>query len=88
LVTAFDWTSGVQVTENQTMTLRPNPANDFVTLKGENLGTVRVYNTLGQMIDEFHTENNELNIATTRYENGVYVIKTEDGKTMRFVVRH
>ena len=88
LVTAFDWTSSVQVTENQTITLRPNPANDFVTLKGENLGTVRVYNALGQMIDEFHTENNELNIATTRYGNGVYVIKTEDGKTMRFVVRH
>ena len=87
LVTAFDWTSGVQVTENQTMTLRPNPANDFVTLKGENLGTVRVYNTLGQMMDEFEANGNELNIHTSSYGNGIYVVKAGE-QTLRFMVRH
>lgn len=69
-------------------TLFPNPANDLVTLKGESLGTVSVYNALGQKVDEFRTESNELNISTTSYESGVYVIKTENGDVMRFVVRH
>ncbi|MBR4391439.1 MAG: redoxin domain-containing protein [Bacteroidales bacterium] len=68
-------------------TLRPNPANNVVTLKGEDLGTVRVYNSLGQKVDELKAEGNELQINTTRYSNGVYFVKT--GETaLRFVVTH
>ena len=67
--------------------LYPNPANDFVTLSGENLGTVRVYNVLGQKMDEFDTENTELRINTTNYENGVYFIKTNE-TTLRFLITH
>lgn len=65
----------------------PNPANDFVTLKGESLGTVRVFNALGQKMDEFEANGSELRINTTGYENGVYVVKAGE-TTLRFVVRH
>ena len=76
------------VDENEALTtLYPNPANDFVTLKGENLGTVRVYNALGQKMDEFEANGNELRINTTGYENGVYFVRA-DGQTLRFVVTH
>lgn len=76
------------VDENEaSVTLYPNPANDFVTLKGENLGTVRVYNTLGQVMDEFEANGSELRINTTCYENGVYVVKVGE-QTMKFVVKH
>jgi len=76
------------VDENEaSTTLFPNPANDFVTLSGENLGTVRVYNALGQKVDEFEANGSELRINTTRYENGVYFVKTDE-KTMKFVVKH
>jgi thiol-disulfide isomerase/thioredoxin len=68
-------------------TLFPNPANDFVTLKGEDLGTVRIYNALGQKMDEFEVNGSEININTTGYENGVYVVKAGE-KTLRFIVRH
>ena len=68
-------------------TLYPNPANDFVTLKGKDLGTVRIYNALGQMVDEFEANGSELNINTTRYESGVYLVKAGE-KTLRFIVRH
>ena len=71
----------------QRVTLFPNPANDFVTLKGENLGTVRVYNALGQKIDEFEANDSELRINTSGYESGVYVVKTGE-KMMKFVVKH
>jgi len=76
------------VGENTTLiSLFPNPANESVTLKGENLGMVRVFNMLGQMLDEFEANGNELNINTTGYENGVYVVKAGE-QTLRFVVKH
>ena len=67
--------------------LFPNPTNDFVTLSGEGLGTVSVYNALGQKIDDFNANGAELRIKTTSYENGVYFIKTDNG-TIRFIVKH
>jgi cytochrome oxidase Cu insertion factor (SCO1/SenC/PrrC family) len=65
----------------------PNPANDFVTLSGESLGTIRVYNALGQKVEEFEANGSELRINTTGYENGVYFVKTDE-QTMKFVVKH
>ena len=76
------------VAENEaSITLFPNPANDFVTLKGESLGTVRIYNALGQKMDEFEANGSELNINTAGYESGVYIIKAGEA-TLRFVVKH
>lgn len=78
---------GIDETENQAISLYPNPSNDFVTLKGEDLGMVRVYNAIGQMVEEFETNGNEININTTGYENGIYVVKTGE-KALRFVIKH
>ena len=68
-------------------TLLPNPANESVTLKGENLGKVCIYNAIGQKVDEFEANGSELNINTSSYENGIYVVKAGE-KAMRFVVKH
>ena len=72
---------------HQTVTLFPNPAHDFVTLSGENLGTISIYNALGQKMDEFEADGNEFRINTTRYENGVYFIQTNKN-TLRLVITH
>ena len=68
-------------------TMFPNPANESVTLKGENLGTIRIYNAFGQLMDEFETNGTELNIPTARYANGIYFIKSNE-TTLRFVIAH
>ena len=76
------------VDENEASTiLFPNPANESVTLSGKNIGTVYVYNALGQKVDEFEANGNELRINTTSYGNGVYFVKA-NGQTMKFVVKH
>ena len=76
------------VNENaQAINLFPNPANENVTLKGENLGMVHVFNVMGQKVEEFEANGSELRINTTSYENGVYFVKTDE-TTLRFVVRH
>ena len=72
---------------NNGLKLYPNPANESVTLKGENLGMVRVFNVLGQKVDEFEANGDELRINTTSYENGVYIVKAGE-QTLRFVVKH
>lgn len=68
-------------------TLFPNPANESVTLKGESLGTVQVFNLLGQKVDEIEANGNEVRINTTGYENGIYFVKVGE-QTLRFVVKH
>ncbi len=78
---------GLEETEGLTITLYPNPANEFVNLKGEDLGTVCIYNALGQKVDEFEANDSEININTAGYANGVYVVKAGE-KAMRFVVKH
>ena len=79
-------TEGIEETD-QVLILYPNPANDFITLKGKNLGTVSVFNALGQMVDEFEADGNELYIGTANYSNSIYFIKA--GETvMKFVVKH
>lgn len=67
--------------------LFPNPANESLTLKGESLGTISIFNALGQKIETFETSGNEFTIPTSHFENGVYFIKTKE-TTLRFVITH
>lgn len=65
----------------------PNPANESLTLKGERIGTVNIYNALGQKVETISAEGSELNIATTKYPNGVYFIKVNE-TSLQFIVIH
>lgn len=71
-----------------TFSLAPNPANGFVTLKGENMGLVSIYNTLGQKVEDHFAESDELIIPTSQYPNGIYFARTANGQTKRFVIAH
>ena len=84
----YTWFENVDETHQPSLiTLYPNPANESVTLKGESLGTVCVFNALGQKVDEFEANGAELHLSTAHYENGVYFFKVGE-RTMKFVVRH
>lgn len=78
----------VAVDENiaEKIALYPNPADDVLIINGENLGNVSVYNALGQKVAEF-VAGDEVEIATSAFENGFYFVKVGD-KTQRFVVTH
>lgn len=79
---------GVLDNETDSFKLFPNPVKDLLTIKGDNIENVVVYNTLGQKIGEYTTKGKTLNISTTTYENGVYFIKINGNHTERFVVSH
>ena len=73
---------------NSTLALFPNPANESVTLRGENLAAVSIYNVLGQKVDTFFPEESQMVIPTAKYQNGIYFIKTSSGQTQRLVIAH
>ena len=83
----YECEDGIGEDEGQSLSLYPNPANDFVTLKGESLGKVYVYNTLGQKVDELEAKGSEIRINTAAYENGIYVVKADE-QMLKFVVKH
>ena len=81
--------STVSIDESRsTLTLFPNPANESVTLQGESLGVVNIYNTLGQKVDTFFSEESELVIPTAKYPNGIYFVRIGNGSTQRLVIAH
>lgn len=78
---------GVNEIDTDHITVYPNPSNEFVKISGENLDNVMIFNAVGQKIAEFEVNNNELNVNTSNYENGVYFVKIGK-KTQKFVVTH
>lgn len=68
--------------------IAPVPASDFVSITGENLGKVSIYNAVGQRVEEFDTEGDNLRISTTDYPNGIYFVRTAQGETRRFIIAH
>ena len=87
-MTVWDNPLGAQEIAGNTVALYPNPANDYVTLSGENIENVTVFNALGQKVDEFVVNGSEVKIATTNYDNGIYFVKVNGTETVRFVVTH
>ena len=73
---------------SETLTLFPNPANESVTLQGDNLGEVSLYNVVGQKVDTFIAEESELIIPTAKYQEGIYFVRTSSGMTQRLVIVH
>ena len=79
----------VGIVENDTaLTLFPNPANESVTLVGEDLEEVTLYNIMGQKVDAFFAEGSQLVISTAKYHDGNYFVKTNNGETRRLVIAH
>lgn len=83
----YETTVGVSES-NSDLILYPNPVKDILTLRGTDLQNIMVFNALGQKIDEWMGDDIEVRISTARYENGIYFVKVNGEKTMRFVVNH
>lgn len=66
--------------------LYPNPVKENLMINGQNIGTVSVFNALGEVIFEtFATD--ELNINTSGFDNGIYFVKIGE-RVQKFIVNH
>jgi hypothetical protein len=70
-----------------TVNIYPNPANDYLTVSGENITQVDVYNVLGEAVVAlpFNGEK-QRSIDVQQYKSGVYIVKVTD-KNGDFVSR-
>ena len=82
----YECEEGIDEIEKDIYTLYPNPANEFLSIKGENIGNVMIFNAIGQKVAEYFA-NDELNIKTSDFNDGVYFVKIGD-VIERFVVTH
>ena len=68
----------------------PNPANDILTIKGENIQRVMVFNVMGQMVEDREVKGQgKIHIDLSRYESAIYIlhIHTEGGWILKRFVK-
>ena len=78
--------TGVEETANQLASIYPNPATSMVTLEGENLNSVAIYNVAGQLIrvEKLGAMVNNINMDV---EAGVYFFSVYDNNGNNSVQR-
>ena len=69
---------GESIAENvvETYNVYPNPTTGAVTVEGENIDYIAVYNSVGQLLNVVKNANNTVDMSA--YENGVYFFNIVD----------
>ena len=86
---AYEYQGGADVVEHndEQFEIYPNPARDFVKLSSisRQSSVVRIYNTLGMLVDEFEMNSGEIEINVSDYKSGVYFVEvsTENGSVIK-----
>jgi hypothetical protein len=56
----------------------PNPVKDVLTIKGENMSQVVIYNSLGQMVKSIEANDDIVDVNVENFQNGMYFINIID----------
>ncbi|MBO5811577.1 MAG: T9SS type A sorting domain-containing protein [Bacteroidales bacterium] len=69
---------GENIAENvvETYNVYPNPTTGAVTVEGDNINYIAVYNSVGQLVNVVKNVNNTVDMSS--YENGVYFFNIVD----------
>lgn len=78
LLSVTDGTSVNETLTTETYNIFPNPVKDVLTVKGENMKQVVIYNSVGQMVETINAESDEVRVNVSAYNNGMYLINVID----------
>lgn len=67
------------VVYDKDVTVYPNPANDFINVKGEDIQYVEIYNSIGLKVASQNVNNSE-SIDISEFASGIYFVRTLDKK--------
>jgi hypothetical protein len=70
--------------ENLGIQVYPNPSTNIVNIECNHPTFIRVYNSLGQLIDRF-TVQNQYMLHMEKYSNGLYYLQTNDSKSIKLI---
>ena len=79
------WGENVEEILSNTYNIYRNPTTGMVTVEGENIDYVAVYNSVGQLVKVVKTQDNVVDM--TAYENGVYFFNVVDNAGQSAVQR-
>lgn len=67
----------------------PNPVNDYVTISGNDINDITIYNNIGVMVDRFDVEGNSIKVDMKHYNSGLYLImiNSEEGNVVKKVIK-
>ncbi len=64
--------SGLDVAEQNSLTLYPNPAKDVLNLDVQNIKSISIYNSIGQKENEYSYTDKQINISNLK--KGIYIL--------------
>ena len=68
-----DGISDIETVDN--INVRPNPAQDYFFIEGQNIVSVEVFNAVGQSVEKLEVRGNNIKINTSKYNDGIYFVK-------------
>ncbi len=57
----------------------PNPVKDILTIKGENIKQIMIFNSLGQIVRKMDCNDNTVKVNVESLQNGMYFVNIIDG---------
>ncbi len=81
---------GIKQTRSFVFTIHPNPANESITITGNNLQSIRIANTLGQVVHWQKASQEKTVVDVSDLSAGVYFVTVTDahgGKVVKKVVK-
>ena len=77
---------------NNQVTVYPNPASDRVTVQLDELRaeSIMVFNSLGQRVADLPARSDLIDLNTSQWENGIYLMKIQTDKgvaTKRVIIQ-
>ena len=84
-VSLYVWGENVDEILSNTYSIYPNPTSAQVTVEGENINYIAVYNSVGQLVKVVKTQDNVVDMSA--YDNGVYFFNIVDNAGQNSVQR-
>ena len=76
-VVFVDWTTGIDENKgSQSVAIYPNPTEDKAFIEGEGLRQVRIFNMMGQAVQNYTVTGHQTVIDLSAYPMGCYFIET------------
>jgi hypothetical protein len=66
------------------MLVYPNPFSDLICIETKESGILLITDILGKTVKTVYCEN-KTSIDLKELDNGIYIIKTENGKTIKII---
>lgn len=74
---------GIATINTPAVNVYPNPAKDNIFIENANNSTLYFYNTLGQLVRKIENSSDVMNVNTSDFNNGIYILKIQKGESIQ-----